>query len=347
MDPGVRAGLKEQDARHAAPTPTPEADFERLVAPHRAELHAHCYRMLGSVHDAEDALQETLLRAWRACRASRAAARCARGCTGSPPTSACALIERRPQRRAPGRPGPPSDDPRRRPAARRARVDRAVSRRGDRRRRASPEARYEQRESVELAFIAALQHLPGAPARGAAAARRARLLARGDRRGARHDGRVGLQRAAARARGGRGAAARRAASRRRCARSATGGCASSSSATSARGSTATSTRSSGMLADDATFAMPPTPDLVPRPRRRRRVPRRLAALAAAALAARAGRAPTASSRFAMYARRRPRPVRAPRDRGADARRRRAGHRGRRVPRPGVVDPARAPGRDGA
>ena len=63
--------------------------FERLVSPHLRELHAHCYRMLASVHDADDALQDALLRAWRGLERLRGA-RLARapGCTGSPPTRA-------------------------------------------------------------------------------------------------------------------------------------------------------------------------------------------------------------------------------------------------------------------
>jgi RNA polymerase sigma-70 factor (ECF subfamily) len=138
-------------------------EFEGLVARHRRELLAHCYRMLGSIQDAEDALQEALLGAWRGWAGfegrSSARAWLYRICT-----NACLrLISRRPRRMLSPGYGPalkqtadlgepvtgpvwlepwPGDAP-------------EASDERD------PESDYLRRESVELAFVAALQHLPG------------------------------------------------------------------------------------------------------------------------------------------------------------------------------------------
>jgi RNA polymerase sigma-70 factor (ECF subfamily) len=136
--------------------------FGRLVEPHRRELHAHAYRMLGSVHDTEDALQDALLRAWRGLprfdgRGSL------RAWLYKITTNTCLDVIGRRQKRvlpldlapaelgeAPGRPlvetvwiEPYPDDT--------LNLEDV---------RAAPDARFELRESVELAFIAALQHLP-------------------------------------------------------------------------------------------------------------------------------------------------------------------------------------------
>jgi RNA polymerase sigma-70 factor, ECF subfamily len=120
-----------------------EDTYRRLVEAHRAELLAHCYRMLGSLHDAEDALQEALLRAWRALPRFEGRSS-ARTWLYRIATNACLdLLERRSKaaKREHLEPVPdellePEDG------------------------LASPAARYERRESVELAFVAALQHLP-------------------------------------------------------------------------------------------------------------------------------------------------------------------------------------------
>jgi RNA polymerase sigma-70 factor (ECF subfamily) len=62
----VGGGSREEAKLLAAAQRGEEAAFVGLTSPHRQPLHLHCYRLLGSLHDADDALQETLLNAWRA-----------------------------------------------------------------------------------------------------------------------------------------------------------------------------------------------------------------------------------------------------------------------------------------
>jgi RNA polymerase sigma-70 factor, ECF subfamily len=154
--------VSERDLLEAAQRGDDDA-FGRLAGLHRGELHAHCYRMLGSAADAEDALQETLLRAWRALpRFERRSS--VRSWLYKIATNVCLrVIERRPRRVLPVDLGPPAN-----PSHGAAEpMTEAVwlepypdERLGFGSGLASPEARYEQREGVELAFIAALQHLP-------------------------------------------------------------------------------------------------------------------------------------------------------------------------------------------
>ncbi|MFF0306083.1 sigma-70 family RNA polymerase sigma factor [Streptosporangium sp. NPDC004379] len=147
-------------------------DFLRQAAPFRRELLAHCYRMLGSVHDAEDLVQETYLRAWRSY--DRFEGRSSlRTWLHRIASNACLdALESRNRRPLPtglGGPADPGDALVRRPevpwlepvpdalagvpAGVGARVPAGAA-------PADPAAVVTSRESVRLAFVAALQHLP-------------------------------------------------------------------------------------------------------------------------------------------------------------------------------------------
>jgi RNA polymerase sigma-70 factor (ECF subfamily) len=140
-----------------------EDAFRRLIESHRGELHAHCYRMLGSLHDAEDALQDTLLRAWRGLPRFEGRSSL-RSWLYKIATNTCLdVIEKRPKRVLPIDYGPAADphtipgEPLVESVWVEPYPDEALGLEDG---FAAPEARYERRESVELAFVAALQHLP-------------------------------------------------------------------------------------------------------------------------------------------------------------------------------------------
>jgi RNA polymerase sigma-70 factor, ECF subfamily len=169
MEPQAQAVAVAERELIAAARDGDERAFSRLVEPRRGELHAHCYRMLGSVQDAEDALQEALLRAWKGLPRFEGRSSL-RSWLYTISTNTCLnAIERRPKRVMPVDYGPPADPHVRAPkptepgapvvesvwiepyADEQMQVPDGL---------AGPEATYEQRESVELAFVAALQHLP-------------------------------------------------------------------------------------------------------------------------------------------------------------------------------------------
>ena len=141
-----------------------ETAFARIVEEHRAELQAHCYRMLGSLHDAEDALQETLLRAWRGLPDFGGRSSLRTWLYRIATNASLDAIARRPKRVLPVDYGPmatpTANEPGRRSPSRSGSSRTRTRRWGSAEGYASPDARYEQREAVELAFIAALQLLP-------------------------------------------------------------------------------------------------------------------------------------------------------------------------------------------
>jgi RNA polymerase sigma-70 factor (ECF subfamily) len=144
------------DNRLAAARSGNEDAFRALVAPHQRELRAYCYRMSGSLHDAEDLLQESLLRAWRGIRSFEERSSF-RTWLYRVAWSACIdALEQRPRRILSVESGPPADPRDPIPPSRDDSIGPCPpSFYADE----NPEARYSARESVALAFLAALQLL--------------------------------------------------------------------------------------------------------------------------------------------------------------------------------------------
>ena len=139
-----------------------QAAFGELVEAHRAELRAHCYRMLGSLHDAEDALQDGLLRAWRGLPGFEGRSSVRSWLYAIVTNAALDITRHRSRRELPvdfgpaAAPGQETDLPASEPRWLEPYPDQWLAGVPA----TSPEARYEQRESIELAFVVALQQLP-------------------------------------------------------------------------------------------------------------------------------------------------------------------------------------------
>jgi RNA polymerase sigma-70 factor (ECF subfamily) len=140
----MTTAIRDDNALVAAARAGDERAFGELVDPYRRALEVHCYRMLGSLHDAEDALQETLLKAWRSLDRFQRRASLQTWLYRIATNTCLDELDRRP-RRAEIAVDPFPD----------GRLEDAVSPIAD------PAARYAQREGIELAFLTSIQRLPG------------------------------------------------------------------------------------------------------------------------------------------------------------------------------------------
>jgi RNA polymerase sigma-70 factor (ECF subfamily) len=149
-----------------------EGAFKDLVETHRGELRSYCYRMLGSVHDAEDAVQDALLRAWRGIGAFEGRSSVRSWLYAIATNTTLDIARHRSRRELPMDFEPASAAG---TAVRDSLLDPVwlepypdqwlaglpgYGYGSGAAGAARPEARYEQRESVEVAFMVMLQHLP-------------------------------------------------------------------------------------------------------------------------------------------------------------------------------------------
>ncbi len=147
-------------------TAPPNDEFARLAEPFRRELQVHCYRMLGSVHEAEDLVQETYLRAWRSFDSFQTIEGGSfRAWLYRIATNAClnTLASRKdPQRFLPDQLGPATGQMPSNPAIDVAWLEPYPNAylEGIGNETTNPEARFAAREAVQLAFVAAIQLLP-------------------------------------------------------------------------------------------------------------------------------------------------------------------------------------------
>jgi RNA polymerase sigma-70 factor, ECF subfamily len=150
-------------SRHDPPSDMVSSEeFARLTDPFRPELLAHCYRMLGSVHDAEDQVQETMIRAWRSFGQFEGRASL-RTWLYAIATNACLrALENRGRRPLPSGLGGPGDDPRAPVAAAMPEVPwlEPIPDARVRTESADPASIAASRTGIRLALIAALQYLP-------------------------------------------------------------------------------------------------------------------------------------------------------------------------------------------